>query len=89
MVLGLACQAADQFGAFDNQVRLLQRNHGGAAVGEQLKAFDFVDDSALADRAQQAAHAVGHDQRAGNWVYLFGALENADGAALGEPAGRR
>ena len=52
-----------------------------AAVGEQFKFADFVDDRALADFPQQRAHVAGDDQSARRGIELFGAFQDFHRAA--------
>ena len=76
MALRVLGEVTDQSGPFNYQVRAVQGNLGGAAVGEQFKFADFVDDGSLADLPQQGAHVARHDERAGSRVKLVGPFEH-------------
>src|ERR1019366_8833023 len=81
MALRLLGKAADQSRALNDQVRAVQWNLGGAAVGKEFKFADFVNDGALPHFAQQRAHVTGDDQRAGRGIQMLGPLDNFHRAA--------
>ena len=78
-LLRLRGKALDQRAAFDDQVGMIQRDRGGAAIGEKLEAANFVDDAVFGGAAQKRAHAVRHDQRPRLGFERFDALEDAHG----------
>ena len=78
-LLRLRRESLDQSAALDDEVGIVERDGGGAAVGEKLEAANFVEDAALGGAAQERAHPVRNYQRARLGLEGFDALEHADG----------
>jgi hypothetical protein len=89
IAFGLRGEGANQARAFDDQIRAIERDGGGAAIGEHLEAINFVDDGRFSLRAEQIAHAVGDDECARGGIELLGLLEelNAQAAAREKRSG--
>ncbi len=76
VALRVPSEVTNQTRPLNNQIRTIQGNLGGAAVGEQFKFADFVDDRSLTDLPQQGAHVARHNERPGSRVKLVGPLEH-------------
>jgi hypothetical protein len=54
-LLRLRGKSLDQLAALDDEIGIVERDGGGAAVGEKLEAANFVEDAALGRAAQERA----------------------------------
>jgi hypothetical protein len=68
--------------ALDDEIRVLQRDCGGATIGEKFKPANLVDDTPFGGAAKQTAHALGYDQGASGRFKRLAALENPHWNAL-------
>ena len=64
--------------AFDHQVGFVELDRRCAAVGQQLKAVDDVDDGLVTGVTRQILHPAGDDECARVRRVLFRALEHPD-----------
>jgi hypothetical protein len=70
-------ESFDQGRAFDDQVGLMQRYGGGAAVGEKFKSIDFVDDGFFGEQiAKNISEFVGDDEGASDGLEAVGLFED-------------
>ena len=74
-------ESGNQLGALDDQVGLGQSDLCGTAVGEKLKAANFVEDARTGGRAKLIAEVVGDDERAGIRLEASLRFEDADTAS--------
>ena len=79
--LRVASERGDQAGAFNDQVRLGERDLRGTAVGEKFEAANFVDDAFAGSGAKLVAKMTGDDQRAGGRVESGLGFEDAHATA--------
>ena len=78
-LLRLRRKPLDQGAAFDDEIGMIQRNRGGAAIGEKFEAANFVEHAIFGSAAQKRAHAVRHNQRPRLGFERFDALEDPHG----------
>ena len=76
-LLRLRGEPLNQRAAFDDEIGMIQRDGGGAAVGEKLEAADFIEDAALGGFSQKGTHAMRHDQGARFGFERFDPLKDA------------
>jgi hypothetical protein len=73
-LLSMRGEVADQGRPFQNQVGPFQGNGGNPPIGKELKPPDLVNHRAFAQRPQQLADAIRHDQGTGARTQFLGLL---------------
>ena len=86
-VLRFAREGCNQTRTLDNQIRFLEGNLRGAAIGEKFKAADFIDDAILGDGGHLRAEMIGNNEGAGRRFKLRLGFQHANGAPAAGYAG--
>src|SRR5690348_11059789 len=86
-LLSLTRESGNQPRTLDNQVRLLEGNLRGTAVGEKFKAADFVDDAVLGHRRHLCAEMIRNNQSAGRRLQPWFGFQYANRAPAAGYAG--
>lgn len=75
--LRIVRQPLNQRAPLDDEIRLLQRDGCGTAIGEKLEAAYLVDDTRFGRASQQRSHPVRDNERPRSGLERFHALKDA------------